>query len=383
MFSFRPATLHKVADRWQIVFFTEPPESPGRWRRHRETWDLNRVKSILEREKMAKRIIKRLNDELLPAGYPHKSIAQIEKPSMSCRAAWDFSIDIKCRTPYKESVRTYKGIWSVFNQYLDAYKISDLPVQSFSKKHVTDFSDYITLTREVKGRTHNKYMMHIHCAWQELCKRELVEKNVWSKAPRLEEVEVERRCFTEEERTVVASYVYHNDRWLFYWILLEYYCFIRGEELKRLRFRDVYIKEGYIYLAATKTKNKKEAYLTIPEDKIHYFTDDFFSRHDLNLLIFGKDFLPHQSIAVGKNTPNSRHRNILMKLQKENLLNDISNLSLYSWKYSGITDHLLLKVLSIDEIQSQARHATPQQSMVYVRRPRVNLHIRASKLKFF
>jgi integrase/recombinase XerD len=383
IFHFRPAELRKCADRWQIIFYTEPPDAPGTWVRHRETWEMNRVESITERDKFAKKILSRLNNTLLPNGYPYVSIASIEKPGLSCAAAWQMAIAIKCRTPKKESVRTYKGIESVFAQFLSAEKLANVPVGTFSKKHVTAFSDYVTLVRKVAGRTHNKYMMHIHCAWQELVNRELVAENVWAKATRLKEAEVSRRVFTDAERIAVATYLYKNDRWLFYWVVLQYYCFIRGTELSRLRFSDFNIGEGFIYLSAEQTKNGKEAFVTIPESLDTLFTDEFFSMHPKSHFVFGAEMKPNAKKAVGKNTPNLRHHKAMQSLQKLGQLGDITDLSIYSWKYTGISDDLNAKLLDLVDTQSQARHATPTQTLTYYRKPKVNARVRRSTKDIF
>lgn len=371
---YRPAYLSK-GNRWQIIFYALNPNT-GDWERHRETWDINRVQDLKERERHAKKIIQRLNRELLPAGYPYQKPEP--KATLTIAAAFDLAAKIKISTDKEETARTYKGISSVFCKYVEARRIGGCAVESFTQKNVVDFSDWLVIERKVNARTHNKYLGHLHAIFQELVKREKIAQNPFSHAERKKMQPAKIRVFTDDEKKVVAGEIQKNDRWLWYWILFEYHLFIRGRELRRLQFADVNLVEGYVYLAAHKTKNGKERFCTIPKSILPEFLSADFVRHPANYLIFGQDFRPHPRKAVGVNTANSRHRQILEKLKLEGKIEDFTGISVYSWKYTGITEDVNAGELTITDIQAQADHHSPTQTLVYHRKPKVNPRIRES-----
>lgn len=384
IFHYRPAELRRNADRWQVVFYVENPDTLEMIR-CRETWDMNRIENIKEREKYAQKLLTRLNTTLLPNGYPYVSIKKIEAPDniITVFEAFKTGIEVKCRTTMTETIRTYKGVENIFNYFLTHHNLKELDVKEFTKRHVTLFSDYLSLERNIGGRTHNKYLTHVCSVFNELLSRELVAANVWLKAKRLKEKEVSRRTFTEAERVAMVSYLYHNDAWLFRWVILQYYCFIRGMELRRLTFADINVREGYISLGSEKTKNGKHRNVTIPKAmEVHLLHEDF-TKYPQNWLIFGAEMKPHKNKPVGSNTPNWRHKQALEKLLKDGIFTNIDNLSIYCWKYTGISDDLNYKYLDIQDTQYQAGHHSTEQTLTYVRRPTVNTAIRGSKKDIF
>jgi len=385
-FQFRPAELRKLKDRWQIVFYATDPAT-GLMVLHRETHNLNRIKDLREREKHALRIIAHLNRDLLPHGYPYRSEQEITAPPepVKPRMVDEFrrALDLKCRSDKEETVRTYKGIGSVFFKFVAAQKLEKLPVDGFTKKYVQAFSDWLRVEREVNNRTHNKYMGHLRAIWAELEKREVVAVNPFTKPPNLKEAPASIRTFTPTERAAVADYIRRTDTWLLYFVLLEYYAKIRGRELRRLRFRDVNLTEGYVFLDASKTKNGKPRYATIPKIAMPHFLAEDFTKWPANYLIFGEHFKPHPKKPVGPNTPNSRHRAVLEKLKADGVLEYIENLSMYSWKHTGITEDLDGGEVNLTDVQGQSDHSNPLQTMTYYHREKVNPRYREMKRGIF
>lgn len=385
-FSFRPAELRKLKDRWQIVFYATDPAT-GDAVLHRETHNINRISDLREREKHALRIVAHLNRDLLPHGYPYLSEQAITAPAqpVTTRMVDEVrrGLEIKCHTDKEETVRTYKGIGSVFFKFVAAHKLEKLPVDGFTKKYVQAFSDWLRLERKVNGRTHNKYMGHLRAIWSVLVAREIVAVNPFTKPPSLKEQPASIRTFTPTERAAVADYIRRTDLWLLYFVLLEYYAKIRGRELRRLRFRDVNLTEGTVFLDASKTKNGKARWATIPKIVMPFFLAEDFTKWPANFLIFGEHFKPHPKNPVGVNTPNNRHHAVLEKLKADGGLDDISNLSMYSWKHTGITDDLDGGEVSLTDVQGQADHANPMQTMTYYHREKVNPRYRDLKRVIF
>lgn len=372
---YRPAQLKKGKQRWQIIFHVLNVET-GKFERFRETWDINRISDLKERERHAAKIIQRLNRELLPNGYPHNQPPTTGGPIIA--EAVKFATDLKINSGKEETARTYKGVVSVFFKFIEAEKLASNPISSFSKKHVAAFSDWLIVERKVSGRTHNKYLGHLHSVFAELTKREILQANPFSKAERRKQTAAKIRTFTREERIVVAAEIQRAECWLWYWVLLQYHCFIRGRELRRLQFKDFDLQEGTIFLDASKTKNGKPRHCTIPKAVLPEFQKPDFAALPANYLIFGYGLEPHPCKPVGVNTANLRHSQILEKLKKSGVLADTSGLSVYSWKYTGISEDVNDDEMKITDVQMQADHHSPTQTLAYHRKPKVNARYRES-----
>ena len=95
-------------DLWYIVFYQVHPIS-GIRKEFRRSFDLNRIKNLKERKRQADRIVKKLNREWLPAGYPYEELfnQQIEKITIS--EAIEHALNVKRELPTKKSVQTYES----------------------------------------------------------------------------------------------------------------------------------------------------------------------------------------------------------------------------------------------------------------------------------
>ena len=207
-----------------------------------------------------------------------------------------------------------------------------------------------------------------------LLQRKYISENPFSDFQSRKVAPKVRRNFTPEERKVVAFYIRENDRWLYYGLLLQYYCFIRPVELRRLKFRNFNLVQETIHMNESQTKNHKAQTVTIPRVIIKDFIDPFFSSHALNLFVFGEGLQPHPSRSCSKNFMNRRHREILEQLKKEGQLKDISGFSWYSWKDTGATD-LAWKIPQRD-LQNQMSHSSLKMTKKYIHNSEVIESIR-------
>lgn len=194
----------------------------------------------------------------------------------------------------------------------------------------------------------------------------------------LEREEKRRRPFTAEERRIVLAEIYQQDYWLFMLVMLHFLCLVRRTECYRMRFSDFHLAEGFILLPRTKTKNKKQRVVTIPDALRDFLLDERFARNPANYLLFGKAGLPHPSINAGDSTFKERHRLLLLRLKKAGKIADTTGLSLYSWKDTGMTEfaHILRPV----ELRDHAGHASIDQSLAYYHAEKVQPAVKRANI---
>lgn len=365
--AYLPARVCEKKDRWEVVYYQTDP-ADGIRKRCRETGDLNRVKDLKERRRAAVELVAKIN-RMLPDGYPYRSAEAITRAAAlpTLAAAVNMAIQIKLKTDREETRKDYRSIGGVFLSWAKSARVADRPVSDFSRRVALEFLDYVgtRTTRAgapLSNRTWNNYKIKMSTVFNELVKREVIAENpfkgiskktVWGKT---------RRKCTPEERALIAAWLWQHDYFTFLFITLEYYCLLRGTELRRLRAGDFDLARGVIVLAGNKSKTGRDRFPTMTVFVRELLSDVRFSRIPANYLVFGDNGRPHPSRAWGRGYAWRHLRRCLEVLQQEGRI-EPAGISPYSFKDTGITDWL--KLLPLPAVMQQAGHTNPSTTMIY------------------
>ncbi len=347
-----PARLVKAVDRWYIVYYQTNPGT-GKLERFRETHNLNRISDRKLRMEMAKRIIKNLNSKL-PLGWPFFDTDENHSKTNIIDAI-ELAKKIKCTTDRQRTIDMVESMTRIFFEFLKRQGWKEMSIGEFQKKQALEFLDYAVFDRGIGARTYNNYIERMRALFMELKEREYILYNPFSGLKKKKEAGKRRRAFNADERMIVADYISKKDKWLMLGVLLQYHCFIRPIEQRRIKIRMIRLNEGVIWLPGSITKNREEATLTIPDVLMPFLRDFGLEKFNQNYLLFGKGVRPHNSQSCGHNTMNYRHRTILEKMKKQDILSDIEGLSYYSWKDTDAIE-LFKRKVNILEIMRQLRH---------------------------
>lgn len=353
--------------RWYIDFQRFDPET-GESKRSRKDFDLNDIADIAVRTAVADILCRHLEYFAPVATGPVK-----EEKRETVAEALALALAVKLKTPRKNTHRGYKSITGTFSEWLKARHYAELQVDAFTVKHAQAFFDYLVQRKAYRGRTLNNYLLHLRALWSELVSREIAPKNVFQSVKPARQEEKLRRPFTDEERRVVAAYIRDNDYWLFRALLLQYYCFIRPVEIARLRFKSFDLAKGTVKVESFEAKTWKTRYATIPKDVLRYFVDGTFEVQPANYYMLGsidgKTVGPAPKPAH-ENRAYRRHANALKKLKASGALKDITGLTWYSWKDTGITAHA--RHTSPLSTRDQAGHTDFDVTLIYYHNNTVN-----------
>lgn len=376
-----PPALIKGVDRWYIKFYHLDPTTEQRIRA-RMTCDLNRISDTSQREKEAKRQILRISKELSKNPYfPY--VIEESTDSLANELALPcikYAVDLKCRTDRENTRKGYRSIYNMFSKYFNSKKLQSLTIGNFTIRRAQEFMDWLELKGNINNNTFNNYLRTCKSVFNLLVDREYIDKSPFDKLKRKPKQTKKRRMFTAEEAQIVAAYIKEHHYWLFISIMLEYYLMVRISEQRRLRFSDFILKDNMLIISKENSKSRKERRLTIPQDLIKYFLDARFSTAPRNYVIFGKGLRPHPTTGCGSNALGVLHREVLVKLKNEKQLTDITGLSLYSWKDTGIT--VMLKKLPAIDVKDQAGHSSIDQTLEYYHSAQVNQKIVDMKVDF-
>ncbi len=358
-----PARLIEGKRKWYILFYQEQPNAkPNQLkRRFRPTFGLNFIPDLIARKRYASLKIKDIN-KILEKGTPYvypkerKVKLPVEQTLKDTNIvdALELAEKIKCNTDRERTIGMVESMCRIFNEFLDIKKWKKMKINDFSKKHAVAFLDYGLFTRNIGPRTYNNYIERMKAILNELVDREYLDVNPFAKMKKKKILGKKRRAFSEQEREIVATHI-KKDKWLWLGVQLQFYCFIRPIEQRRMRIHMIDLHEGVIRLPAKVTKNKESAIITIPKGFLKYLREFGLEEFNQRWILFGAGGKPNPTKCCGHNTYNLRHKNLLTKLFKEGKLDDIEGLQFYSWKDTGVVE-LFKKKVNILEIMRQLRH---------------------------
>lgn len=362
---FFPAELKAHSWRWYISFRALNPIT-GKLESFRKTYDMNRIKNLKERRSFAMDMVNRLNKELLPSGYP------FEDPDFkSILEAIDEALEVKRELPRKKSFQSIKSKANILKTYLEEKRLGKLDITEWDRTHCRRFMAWVLETRGVSNTTYNTYINQLKTMWMEMVRDKLIGENPWRDMKMKIPEEKKRRILTDGERVAIIQEAKENDWWLYLAILLQYYCFIRPSELRRLLFRDFDLGKGTVTLSREKTKtHRRGRVLTMPSDVLKVFHHQDFVKNPGNWVVFGKSLKPHPNKPCGQNTMSNRHRLIVQKLFEEGKISHMDGLQFYSWKDTGITN--LSQQVSPYKLREQTGHVDFEMLLRYYHNSDVN-----------
>ena len=329
--------------RWYIEFTQTNPKT-NIAKRERPTYGLNRIKDLVEREKLAAFKVAELNDKLLPGGYPYVETvkyASIEKA---------FELAYRAKHSKKKTTNdSYRSLHKLLMTFVHEQNIGNLAIRSFSRTQAYQFMDMVQ-KRRVSGVTYNKYKTYCTILFNELKRREYVSENPFFKIPNMREEKKARQPFSMYEKRMILERAEEISPNLLLPIYLIYYCFIRPKELRNLKIGDLNLKEGIITVRSAISKNGDTEHVTIPKHLIPVIYTHI-KNHSYNKYVFGRKLMPTME-GISKNMLNRKHRTVLDSLMNEM---ETTDKSIYSWKDTGASD-MLKRGVDVMQLMKQLRH---------------------------
>ncbi len=363
--------------RWYIDF-TRLDMATGAETRHRQDFDLNEIDDLRIREEVGQRLVR-----YIEVFAPEKKPVPAARPDeMTVRQAVEYVAGIKATLPRKNSRKTYAAISKKLLAWCERLQYAGVPVSEFGKRHARAFWDVLLASGQYRGRSLNNYLVCLRTMWNELADREIVQENPWTKIKPERVGEKIRRPFTDEERRTVATEIEQTDYWMFRGVLLQFFCYIRPVELLRLRFKNFDLGSGTVTVESSEAKSWKKRVVTIPKSVLHYFIDGTFEKQPANYFLFGRKAisaglwsLQPATVQVSECRMYKRHRRVLERLKDQGKLSDITGLSWYSWKDTGISMHT--RKTSPVATKDQAGHANLSITSIYYHAGEFNPEYRA------
>lgn len=371
-----PAELHEN-DIWRIVYYVKNPFTEKLVRKRVRVKPHN---SILQRRKLAKRMVLNINKRLEEGWNPfHQNKGTKEFSKFT--EVLDIYIGRIKKDYTDENVRfdtykTYNSQITLLKVYLEN-EVQDLDMMcfKFDQEFVLEYLDYVRYTKGLSAKTRDNYLSFIGTLSSWLLSKKYITVNPTqhiSKSNKKDKVRV-----LIPEKTSLQIFEYWNNKNPHFLAICKmcYYCLIRRTELTKLKVADVNIENSTVWIEAGNSKNRKGNHVTIPDKLKPFLLEHLKEGANPNDYLFSSDNFKAGSIKLRPDRITRDWDKMRKKLKLD------SKYQWYSLKDNGITDLLLAGVPPI-MVRDQARHHSIKQTEAYT--PKVllkaNNSIKTAKL---
>lgn len=328
---------------WYVDFRAFDPAS-GTMRRKK--YMLDRIPKLGDRRKRASELIESLLKKLRSGWSPwvsdenSRSFTSLE----SALSKYEKYIEIQ---PKLKTRQSYGSRLNVLREYIGQLLLAPKYVYQFNTGFVSDFLDWLSYEREVSGRTRNNYRGWCSSLAAYFIERDYISTNPVEKIRTVAETPKTRKPLSSTMLSSLRSYLQKNNPVFLLACMMEYYTFIRPEELTNLTIGDINVKEQSIFVSSKYSKNKRDGKVGLNDEIIKLMIDIGLFAYPSSYYIFG-DKLKHCTQKASSEI----FRRHWIKLRKA--LKWGMEYQFYSLKDSGIRD--LANAKGIVIARDQARH---------------------------
>ena len=339
-----------LSQRWYVFYFYRSPDT-GNFVRFRQ-WISSKILTGSGRRDEAHRVINSLNKKLAQGYNPY---ANKEKKYSTLILAMDFFLSIKENICRKRTYHTYSSIVNKFKEFLEEKKMERMMLADFNYYHAQDFMDWTMSKGANKNRTHNNRLTAMRTIFNVLIKREWVLFNPFDKIEMLEEEDPLIQSFSIDDLILMQEDLPAYDYNLYACACLIFYCFIRPQELSRLRICDFHLKKRMIIIPGSASKNKKQEVVSIPDPLVPILVNlDFGFPQDY--FVFSKklqrgpvEYAPTRMAEAWKRFADQ------VGIDK----------NIYSLKHTGV-GMAIESGINVRDLQLQLRHYSLEMTQIYL-----------------
>ena len=354
--------LHK-GKCWYVDFMVFNPATN---KMQRKKYMLNRYKTAYERKAMAAEMIHNIMSRL-KAGW---------NPFVTTYNPRYYTEFVKVLERYEAyvNIETNKGVLKMKTRHDYLSRLNQLQlymketgrdiqlINQFDTAFAIDFLDYLLYDKDVSAKTRNNYRTWLSAFGTWLVNRKYLEHNPIEPIHMIREQEKFRDALTKNALEKLKTYISRESPSFYLACMMEYYTFIRPDELRYIKIGDIDITNQTVYIDATVSKNRKGQYVALNDAVLKIMIKQNIFSYPSHCYLFGHDMIPgEQQINI------NQFRLEWGKVRKA--LHFPDSYQFYSLKDSGIRD--LANAEGIVVARDQARHSDIAVTNKYLKRDNV------------
>lgn len=337
--------LH-TGGKWYVDFYAYDP-ADGKMRRKK--YHLDNIEKIKERRKRANELIESLT-KLLRDGWSPWVDADSNRAYTLLEEALNKYEAFVERMPKYKTRKSYTSRLNILRKYNAQRLLPIRYVYQFDTAFVSDFLDYIFLDREVNPRTRNNYRQWCQSLAAFFIEKQYMKSNPVEVIKDIAEIGKKRQPLSAAMLKQLESHLRESHPYFYLACMMEYYTFIRPEELSHITLEDISIKEQSVFIPAAVSKNKRDGKVGLNDKIIKFMIELGVFQHPNDYYLFG----PKVSRPSATRSDSEMFRRKWNTLVRKGLgWSDCYQF--YSLKDSGLRD--LANAEGIVIARDQARHS--------------------------
>ena len=337
--------LH-TGPKWYVDFYAYDPATDTM---RRKKFHLDNIEKITERRKRANEMIESLT-KLLRSGWSPWINAETNRSYTLLEDALEKYEAYVERMPKYKTRKAYTSRLNIFRKYNASRLLPIRYVYQFDTAFVSDFLDYIFLDRETNARTRNNYRQWCASLATFFIEKQYLTTNPVEKIKTIAETGKKRQPLTAQMLHELEQHLRESHPYFYLACMMEYYTFIRPEELTHVKLADINVKEQSVFISAEVSKNKHDGKVGLNAKIIMFMIDLGVFKYPNDYYLFGpKVSRPSATRSDGEMF--RRKWNILVRKG----LGWSDCYQFYSLKDSGLRD--LANAEGIVIARDQARHS--------------------------
>ena len=254
--------LH-TGPKWYVDFYAYDPANDTM---RRKKFHLDNIGKITERRKRANEMIESLT-KLLRSGWSPWINAETNRSYTLLEDALEKYEAYVERMPKYKTRKAYTSRLNIFRKYNASRLLPIRYVYQYDTAFVSDFLDYIFLDRETNARTRNNYRQWCASLATFFIEKQYLTTNPVEKIKDIAETGKKRQPLTVAMLKELEDRFKEAEPYFYLACMMEYYTFIRPEELSHIKLEDISVKEQSVYISSAVSKNKRDGKVGL-NDKI-------------------------------------------------------------------------------------------------------------------
>ncbi len=248
-----PAVLRHNCDGWYIEYYFYNPVA-DKLDRKRILVNLlrKRYRTLCEFKMAVNNMICTINARLAGGWSPFGEISNVREYATIEEVTTAF-IKEKRQELRKNSLRSYESFCNIFSSWV-ARTIPNCRCILFNQTHAVRFMDELR-EKHLRTRSYNNNLKLARALFSWAVEHCYCKQNPFEKLkPKRTEAKI-RTIILPEHRELIREYLLQNNPQYLIICELVYSALIRPAEIARIRVEQLHLKEHYIYLPETQTKN--------------------------------------------------------------------------------------------------------------------------------
>jgi integrase len=337
--------------------------------KRRRIREFNKIENLKQRRTYAENLVAEINQVLASGACFDVDKAKKEKHFQSnttsktfytIAEALDLAFNAKKPDLSERSISCYKSDLKKYITYLTKFGSPNENILAVDEVQALGFADYLIQVDGLQNKSVNLRIGALKSIFEVLVERKIIPMNPFRCIKKRKVVSTSQNiAYTDKEIAKIREYLLKNNTDLWYFCNFVFYTFLRPEEIRRLKVKNINMKKRQIYISAYDSKVKREGYVEIPAGLVDIIEAMNIDWKDKERYVFNSpDNGPYK--ISSRNHQAMAYREVMNELKMD------SNHTIYSWKHTGNVKAYLAGI-GLYSIMAQNRHSSLETTKNYLK----------------